>query len=171
MDAKNRFEGPTTYLLIRLEYLVALIGSIALAVIHIKSIRWIPFIGLFAYIDLIGYIPGAIAYRKTPGGQISRVYYLLYNTMHSLLFNAAIVGLWVLLVGPEWALLAIPIHLCGDRALFGNFLKPFSVPFEPHVLPAFSRLEEELRPKGGNGSRQTRASPAADPARQGAHAS
>lgn len=154
MDAKNRFDGQTTYLLIRLEYLVALLLSVALAVLHFRSIRWIPFIGLFAYIDLIGYIPGAIAFRRSGDGRISRVYYVLYNTMHSAAFNAAVVALWVVAIGPEWALLAIPIHLCGDRALFGNLLKPFSVPFEPHVIPAFSRFEDELRRETASASRR-----------------
>ena len=144
MDTKNRFDGRTTYQLIRLEYAIGLLFSIAVAVIHIKSIRWIPFIGLFAYIDVIGYIPGAIAYRRSGDGRISRIYYLLYNTTHSMAFNAAVAGLWVLLIGPEWSLLALPIHLCGDRGLFGNYLKPFSVPFEPHVIPAFTRFEDEI---------------------------
>ncbi len=52
--------------------------------------------------------------------------------------------MWVLAFGWEWALLAIPIHLLGDRALFGNALKPFSVPFEPEAHPAFARLDREL---------------------------
>jgi hypothetical protein len=145
VDVKNRFEGRATLNLIRLEYLIGLLGSIALAVMHIGSIRWIPFIGLFAYIDLIGYLPGAIAYRRSADGRISRVYYLLYNAMHSAASAALVVAVWVVAIGPEWALLAVPIHLCGDRALFGNFLKPFSVPFEPHAIPPFQRLEEELR--------------------------
>jgi predicted permease len=145
MDGQNRFDSRQTYLLIRLEYLVGLGISIVLAVIHIHEIRWIPFIALFAYIDLIGYIPGAIAYRRHPDGEINLVYYVLYNTMHSAVFNALVVGLWMWVFGPEWALLAIPIHLCGDRALFGNFLKPFCVPFEPRAIPAFARLEQETR--------------------------
>ena len=36
------------------------------------------------------------------------------------------IALWVLVFGWEWALLAIPIHLFGDRSLFGNTLKPFA---------------------------------------------
>ena len=38
----------------------------------------------------------------------------------------------------------LPIHLFGDRALFGNFLKPFAVPFEPHEDPAFARFRGEI---------------------------
>ncbi len=142
MDGKNRFDSHWTYSLIRLEYLVALIVCIGLALMQIDQIRWLPFIGLFAYIDLIGYIPGAIAYRRN-AGRISPVYYVLYNTMHSAAVAALIAGVWCLVVQPEWALLAIPIHLCGDRSLFGNFLKPFSVPFEPQTTPAFSLFEKE----------------------------
>ena len=47
-------------------------------------------------------------------------------------------------IGPEWALLMLPIHLCGDRAIFGNFLKPFSVPFEPTPVPAFQEFTRTL---------------------------
>jgi hypothetical protein len=39
---------------------------------------------------------------------------------------------WAVLAGgPEWAMLAVPIHLSGDRGLFGNVYKPVSLPFEP----------------------------------------
>ena len=85
MDSHNLFLTRTTYRLLRAEYAVALIGSIVLAVVHLGGIRWPAFIGLFVYIDLIGYLPGALAYRRAHGGAISRGYYLLYNSMHSLL--------------------------------------------------------------------------------------
>jgi len=137
MDSHNLFATPVTYRLLRAEYGVALILGIVLALLHLGDIRWLAFIGLFAYIDVIGYLPGAIAYRRTPGGAIGKRYYLLYNAMHSLLSAGAVAGLWCLLVRPEWALLALPIHLCGDRALFGNFLKPFGLSFEPAVHPAY----------------------------------
>jgi hypothetical protein len=49
-------------------------------------------------------------------------------------------------VRPEWALLAIPLHLGGDRSLFGNFLKPFSVPFEPdQAHPEWERVKAQLK--------------------------
>ena len=38
----------------------------------------------------------------------------------------------------------VPIHLCGDRAIFGNFLKPFSVPFEPEKVPEFAAFQQML---------------------------
>ena len=140
MDSHNLFLTRTTYRLLRAEYAVALIGAIVLALLHFGDIRWPVFVGMFVYIDIIGYLPGALAYRRARGGAISRGYYVLYNSMHSLLSAATVAGLWCLFVGPEWALLALPIHLCGDRAIFGNFLKPFGVSFEPVTHPAYKEL-------------------------------
>lgn len=141
MDHVNRFESRTTYLLLRAEYAVALVVCSALFLWHIDEVRWVQAIALFVYIDLIGYIPGAIAYRRARDGGISKVYYVLYNTMHSFVTQAVVVGVWIAVAGFEWALLAVPIHLCGDRAIFGNFLKPFRVPFEPVALPAFVEFD------------------------------
>jgi hypothetical protein len=131
MDSHNLFLTRTTYRLLRAEYAAALAVATALALLHLGDMRWPVFIGLFVYIDVIGYLPGAIAYRRSPDRVVARHYYVLYNAMHSLLSAGAVAGMWCLLVRPEWALLALPIHLCGDRAIFGNFLKPFGVTFEP----------------------------------------
>jgi hypothetical protein len=49
---------------------------------------------------------------------------------HSYLTWAAIGFAWCVAFGWDWALLAIPIHLSGDRGVFGNVLKPSSRPFE-----------------------------------------
>jgi hypothetical protein len=142
VDNRNLFETRTTYRLLRAEYLVALVVCAVLLVLHRDAVRWWAFAVLFLYIDVIGYLPGALAHRMAQGARISKGYYVLYNCMHSLL-SAALVGmLWVWLVGPEWALLALPLHLFGDRAIFGNFLKPFGVGFEPAVHPDFGRFEE-----------------------------
>ena len=141
MDVRNRFETKVTFTLARLEWLTALLVCVVLGVMHIDDIRWGVFAGFFLIIDLIGYIPGAIAFRRARGGDISRHYYIAYNVMHSLVTNAVLVGVWCLLAGPEWALLAVPIHLFGDRALFGNTLKPFGVPFEPKAVAAFTEFE------------------------------
>ncbi|GLW89926.1 hypothetical protein [Actinokineospora globicatena] len=145
MDAANLFDSKTTYRLIRLEYLAALGLSLYLLVDNIGAINWWVFAGLFLYIDLIGYIPGAIAFHRSRTKQISKVFYVLYNSMHSLVTQAAVALLWTLEFGAEWTLLALPIHLCGDRALFGNFLKPFSVTFEPVTHPAFAQLKERVQ--------------------------
>ncbi|WP_255953419.1 hypothetical protein [Streptomyces odontomachi] len=144
MDALNRFETKTTYRLIRLEYLFALVVSFYFLFKHLDDIRWWPFALLFVYIDLIGYIPGAIAFHRSETKRISKAYHVLYNTMHSMATQAVVALLWGLLFGSEWALLALPIHLCGDRALFGNFLKPFRVSFEPVAHPKFADLVSEI---------------------------
>jgi hypothetical protein len=140
MDSHNLFLTRTTYRLVRAEYAAALVAAIVLALGHLSAVRWPVFIGMFAYIDVIGYLPGALAYRRAPNSSISRAYYALYNLMHSLLTAGAVAGLWCLLVRPEWALLALPIHLCGDRAIFGNFLKPFGLTFEPTTHPAYQEF-------------------------------
>ena len=141
MDALNHFDTRTTYRLIRLEYLIGLVVSLVLFAVHLDEVRWLPAVALFVYIDLIGYLPGAIAYHRSATKRIHRGYYVVYNTMHSLATQSVVVGLWAWLAGWEWALLAIPIHLFGDRALFGNFLKPFAVEFEPVTHPAFAALQ------------------------------
>lgn len=146
MDVKNPFETPATFRLHRLEYLVAFIITNILIIWHWGQIRWIPAIVLFAYIDLIGYIPGAIAFRRSKDGRISKVYYVMYNVMHSMLTQGAVVAIWGFLYRWEWALLAIPWHLMGDRGVFGNFLKTFRLPFEPHQAPGYLRLIDGLTP-------------------------
>ena len=149
MDAANPFETPTTYRLHRAEYLAGFVVATALVAWHWRDIRWLPFVGLFAYIDLLGYLPGAIAFRRSSDQRIARAYYVLYNTTHSLLIQSVVVGLWGALVGWEWALLAIPFHLFGDRGLFGNFLKPFALPFEPHAAaPGYARMIADLHLDG-----------------------
>lgn len=144
MDAVNHFESKTTYSLIRLEYLGALGVAFYFFFGHLGEINWWAFAFLFVYIDAIGYIPGAIAFHRSATKRISKTYYVLYNTMHSMATQGAVTLLWGLLFGWNWALLALPIHLCGDRALFGNFLKPFGVTFEPVEHPAFTRLRAEV---------------------------
>jgi hypothetical protein len=148
MDIKNPYETPVTFKLHRAEYLVAFAITIVLLLVHFFDIRWIPAIGLFLYIDLIGYIPGAIAYRRSKDGRIPKVYYVLYNTMHSLITCGVVVALWMLIIGPEWALLAVAFHVFGDRGVFGNFLKPFGLPFEPEDSPQYRQLADMVRRRG-----------------------
>lgn len=143
MDAINRFESKNTFMLMRLENLIALGVCVALFVIHIGEVRWLPAVIFFVYIDAVGYVPGAIAFHRSRTRRIPKVYYVLYNTMHTFSTQFVVAGLWVLVFGWEWALLAIPIHLFGDRALFGNTLKPFAVSFEPTPHPAYVRFTTE----------------------------
>jgi len=131
MDSHNRTASAGTYALLRLEYLLLLAVCVALAILHFDAIDWLHFVALFVVIDLIGYAPGAVAHRRSASGRISPVFFTLYNVTHSFLGAGVVAAVWALLVGPEWALLALPIHLCGDRALFGNILKCFDRPFEP----------------------------------------
>ena len=160
MDAKNMFATRVTYRLMRLEYGVGLLVALVLFFTHITHVRWLPAVVLFAYIDLIGYIPGAIAYHRSKGRDISKIYYLLYNIMHSMVTQTVVALIWIWISGPEWALLVLPIHLFGDRSLFGNFLKPFAVSFEPSQHPAFARFSREL--EGAPPSRAATAASAQD---------
>jgi hypothetical protein len=143
VDAKNRFETKTTFILSRIEWTAILVTALVLAFLRISEIRWPVFVVLFAVIDVIGYIPGAIAFRRSRDQRIARGYYVAYNVMHSLVTAGVLAGLWALLVRPEWALLALPIHLMGDRALFGNSYKPFGVAFEPEEHPAYLSFERQ----------------------------
>ena len=140
MDSHNLFMTPATYRAVRLEYAAGLLTAVVLVLGPLHDVRWPAFVLLFAVIDAVGYVPGAIAWRRAHGAPISRVYYGLYNTMHSMLTAGAIALAWCVFIGPGWALLALPIHLCGDRALFGNFLKPFGLSFEPRTHPAYQEL-------------------------------
>ncbi len=149
MDSHNLFLTPVTYRLLRLEYAVVLATAAVLLALHLDEVRWAAFVGLFAYIDVIGYLPGHLAWRRHRGS-VPRLYHVLYNTMHSLVSAALVAGVWCLTIGPEWALLALPLHLCGDRALFGNFLKPFGFAFEPATHPAYDTLRSNYEhPAGG----------------------
>ena len=146
MDSKNRFHTDDTWFLVRAEH-VALLGSlIVLLGLHVSELNWPRFIAALVVIDLVGYVPGAIAYRRAHGGPIAPLYHHLYNFTHSYLTGGLVVGLWALAGGWEWAMLAVPIQLSGDRGLFGNTYKPVSLPFEPADIvaptPAIPPLKE-----------------------------
>ncbi|WP_151483509.1 hypothetical protein [Streptomyces albicerus] len=143
MDTKNLFMTPVTARLVRAEYGLGLVVATALFFAHLDEVRWLPALALFVYIDLIGYIPGAIQYRRHKG-QLHKAYYVGYNVMHSLVTQGLVTLGWIWLWGFEWALLALPIHLFGDRALFGNYLKPFGLHFEPETHQAYRRFRSEF---------------------------
>src|SRR4051794_24230645 len=110
MDAVNSFDTPGTHAAMRAEYALLAGTSAYLLFRHRKQVRWPLAALLFAYNDTVGYIPGAIAYRKSRDKRISRAYYAAYNIAHSGLTGAVVAGLWARFVRPEWALLAIPLH-------------------------------------------------------------
>lgn len=138
MDIKNRFHTDSTFLLERLEHLMVVIACSAVVLYHWQEVHWIRFVVAFAVLDVIGYIPGAIAYRRRGqhGGRIPAIYHYLYNVTHSYLVAAALAAVWAFAIGGlEWAMLALPIHLSGDRGVFGNIYKPLELPFEPVAVP------------------------------------
>ena len=53
--------------------------TIVLALIHLGRIQWPVFISMFVYIDLIGYLPGAVAYRQARGGHIWHGFYVFHH--------------------------------------------------------------------------------------------
>lgn len=132
MDIKNRFHTDSTFLLERAEHLMVVVVCSVLALMHWRDVNWIRFVFAFAILDVIGYIPGTIVYHRQHGGTIPAIYHYLYNITHSYLVAAVVVALWARGIGGfEWAMLALPIHLSGDRGIFGNFYKPLELPFEP----------------------------------------
>jgi hypothetical protein len=144
VDPTNRWEGPGTHLLGRLEWTLVVGACVTALVAHVHEVRWLPFAALFAVIDLVGFLPGAILADKV-SGRTPRACHVAYNAMHSLPGLAAVAGLWSLAFGgPEWALLALPIHLGADRGLLGNGFKPFDAPFLPRPSDAFARFEQDL---------------------------
>jgi hypothetical protein len=132
MDIQNRFHTDSTYLLERLEHLLVVVVCSALVLWHWQEVNWLRFVVAFAIIDVIGYIPGAIKYHRQHGGRIDAIYHYLYNFTHSYLTAAVLFALWMWAIGGfEWAMLGLPIHLSGDRGVFGNIYKPQALPFEP----------------------------------------
>jgi uncharacterized membrane protein YfcA len=152
MDAANTFETPATYRALRAEFGLVGFGAGYLMWRNRKHVRWPVAVGLLLSNDLIGYVPGAIAYRRSPDGRVPRRYYAAYNVAHSVLTASVVAALWSKRHGPEWALLAIPLHIGIDRGFFGNFMRPFSVAFEPRAHPAWQQVRDQLNaPWAGDG--------------------
>lgn len=118
-------------LYVRAEHLAVVALCAALALLHVRDVSWVRFVAAFATIDLLGYLPGAVAARRARGGPIAPLFHHLYNVTHSYLTLGVVVAAWALALGRfEWAMLAVPLHLSGDRGLFGNGHKPVALPFE-----------------------------------------
>src|SRR5712691_9831006 len=122
MDMHNTFHSRAMYRLMRLDYFVVLLILVAVVLAHASQVHWWRFVIAFSWIDLVGYLPAAYVYyarRNGPHRSVPAIYYRLYNFTHSLTTNALIVAVWYWLSGSaEWAMLAAPIHILGDRALF-----------------------------------------------------
>lgn len=155
VDTENRFHTRGTYALMRLEHVAVVVACSALVLLNVNALDWPRFFAAFLVIDIVGYLPGAIAFRRHRGAAISRVYHYLYNIAHSYLSWTAIVIVWAILAdGFEWAMLAIPIHLSGDRGFFGNVFKPVSLPFEPERMAQGESLTHHTHePRSARGIR------------------
>ena len=137
MDHVNRFHTNDSWVWVRAEHVAVVVVTLGLLVYHRSEVNWVRGVAAFVLLDVIGYVPGAIAYRRARGGKIPAIYHHLYNLTHSYLVCGMVVGLWALAGdGFEWAMLAVPIHLSGDRGIFGNTYKPTTLPFEPAPMPA-----------------------------------
>ena len=134
MDNTNRFHTDETWLWVRAEHASVVLILCALTALYAREVAWDRFVVAFTVIDLVGYLPGAIASRRASGGRIAPIYHHLYNVTHSYLTAGIAVGIWALVRGgAEWAMLALPIHLSSDRGIFGNVYKPVSLPFEANT--------------------------------------
>jgi len=136
MDIKNPLHTSGTYRLERAEHLALLVVCGALIVLHRGEMNWWRAVAAFWSIDILGYLPGCLAYRRNHGGSIPAIYYYLYNFAHTYLVVGVGVAIWAWMSGPEWAMLAVPFHLAVDRGVFGNIFKPVALPFEPVAAPA-----------------------------------
>ncbi|MCM2371549.1 bifunctional lysylphosphatidylglycerol flippase/synthetase MprF [Aporhodopirellula aestuarii] len=151
MDARNLIHSKTTYRIIRGEHLLVLAVSGGLILWNAGNINWLRAIFAFAIIDVVGYLPGAMAFRKSVDKKIDHWYYHAYNFAHTYLVTGVAVAIWAYFGGFEWAMLAVPFHLSIDRGVFGNILKPKELAFEvcehtdEEILSALGRKPSNIR--------------------------
>src|SRR5262249_9188092 len=79
MDNRNRFHTPETWLWVRAEHVALLLLLVVLLTLHLSEVHWGRFVLAFLLIDLVGYLPGTVAYRRAGGGRIAPLYHHLYN--------------------------------------------------------------------------------------------
>src|SRR4051812_6865188 len=94
MDNLNRFHTRTTYWIVRAEHLALLAIMTGLFLWHARDVNWWRAVPAFLMIDLVGYIPGAIMFRRSKNGQVSRWYHNAYNITHTYLVSGTGVALW-----------------------------------------------------------------------------
>ncbi len=143
MDKHNLFFTRAIYNVVRLEHTLFLVALSLLVIAHWSEVNWIRFGLAFASSDLIGTFPGLYWYYKRSGArrEVPAGFYHAYNIAHSFLAVAAVTAVWYLVTRQlEWAMLAMPIHLLGDRAIFGNIYKSTNLEFEPAPNAAFTQF-------------------------------
>jgi hypothetical protein len=152
MDKYNLFYTPTTYKLVRVDWAIILVVLSGLVLYHWREVHWWRFVFAFLLSDLVGTFPGLYVYYARRAGEhrsIPLIYHQLYNAGHSFLGIALVTLVWFGMTGVwEWAMLALPIHLAGDRAVFGNIYKPYGTAFEPVPVEAFQRFLREYQAHG-----------------------
>lgn len=125
-----------SYLLMRLENVALFAACGVTLAVKFDEVNWWRAFVAFWSIDIVGYWPGALAFRVQGGGMIPRVFHFLYNFCHTYLTAAVLIAVWTIATGKlEWAMLLIPAHLALDRGVFGNVYKPYALPFEPTPAP------------------------------------
>jgi hypothetical protein len=152
MDKHNRFHTPTTYNLVRLDWFILAVIPLILAIQHHAEMNWWRFSWAFLFPDLIATVPGLYIYYGRRSGDrrsIPAIIHKIYNFGHSyagiMLFCLI---WWAFTRRLEWAMLAFPIHIAGDRSVFGNIYKPLGTAFEPVRHAAFERFEAEYQAAG-----------------------
>jgi lysylphosphatidylglycerol synthetase-like protein (DUF2156 family) len=152
MDARNLFHTKSTYRIIRAEHLLVLVVTGGLMLLNAGSVNWLRAFIAFWVIDLVGYLPGMIAYRRSKTQVVNRWFHHAYNIAHTYLVTGTCVAIWAYFNGGfEWAMLAVPFHLSIDRGFFGNILKPVELSFEPRdhsdevILAAMGRKPSNTR--------------------------
>src|SRR5262249_14299630 len=149
MDNLNRFHTRTTFWIVRAEHIALLLVLSGLLVWRAGEVHWWRAVAAFWIIDIVGYLPGALAFRRSKDGRVPQVFYNAYNIAHTYLVAGSGVAVWAYLGGGlEWAMLAVPIHLSVDRGVFGNTLKPAELSFEPHEHSDETVLRALGRPAG-----------------------
>jgi lysylphosphatidylglycerol synthetase-like protein (DUF2156 family) len=153
MDKLNRFHTRGTYSLVRLDYVALALFTAIILARHSEQIAWLRFVIAFWWIDVLGYIPGAIWYQtraKKGARAMPSAFVVLYDLAHSAALNLTLIVAWYSVLGRfEWAMLAAPLHLCIDRGVFGNIYKTHKLSFEPIAHAAFSAFSLALE-RGGD---------------------
>lgn len=163
MDKFNTFHTRTTYALVRLDWGIIMVIAFVLLLMHWREVHWWRFTWAFLLPDVIATFPGLYLYYSKPSGtprSIPLPIHFLYNVGHSFAGVAVLSALWWLATGSlEWAMLAFPIHLGGDRSIFGNIYKPFGTAFEPVKHEAYAQFEKEYEASGAWGHESHAAAP------------